>query len=188
MNHRAAERHWKIRWDELGQPTQPCVREYNGDLIDVRQRDIDLARGNPDAVFAVSRFRLWTGPEYYRLGKVQLPSPVSEARSQSYDGARHVLIRWSDLGSPRKPGRFAYRGSIVDVQEKDIAAARDNSAAVFMATRLRPYIGSSYYVLGKVDFPEDAAPTGYDSICALSNSPENQSGNQQTAFAPLSAK
>ena len=156
-NNRAAERRLRIRWDELGQPTQPCIREYNGDLVDVRQRDIDLARGHPDAVFTASRFRLWTGPAYYRLGTVQLPSPTSDACSQRYDGARHVLIRWSDLGSPIEPGRFAYRGSVVDVQEKDIAAARSNSAAVFKATQLRPHIGGPYYVLGKVDFPEDGA-------------------------------
>src|SRR5215213_10406507 len=80
----------KIRWADLGQPTEPCIRDYNGDIVEVRQRDIDAVVGNPDAVFAVSLFRLWTGPTYYRLGDVNFPSSTPAASLQSPQGARHV--------------------------------------------------------------------------------------------------
>jgi hypothetical protein len=56
------------------------------------------------------------------------------------------------LGMPSEPGRVIYRGTSVDVKQKDIIAARGNPAAVFTATQLRPHTGSPYYVLGKVEF------------------------------------
>ena len=149
----ASEQRLRIRWDDLGRPTEPCTREYNGELVSVREQDIVAAQGNPDAVFTATRFRPWTGREYYRLGSVQtvekapVPPKVEEARNEE---PRHLLIKWSDLGCPSKPGTFGYRGLIVDVQEKNIAAAAGSADAVFKATHIRPHTGRSYYILGKV--------------------------------------
>jgi hypothetical protein len=149
----ATEQRLRIRWDDLGRPTEPCTREYNGELIDVRQRDIAAAQGNPNAVFIATRFRPWTGREYYRLGSVQIaekaPAPPKVEDSPNAE-PRHLLIKWSDLGCPSKPGTFGYRGLIVDVQEKNIVAAGGDSDAVFKATHIRPHTGRSYYILGKV--------------------------------------
>jgi len=123
--------------------------------VEVRQRDVQAANGNPNAVFTASRFRLWTGPAYYRLGEVEIPSAASNARHTSQPGgARHMLIKWKDLGSPSISGTFAYRGSAVHVQEKNVVAAEGNPEAVFSATQIRPYVGPAYYVLGQVEFPE----------------------------------
>ena len=152
-----AEKRLKIRWGELGQPTEPCFREYNGDLVEVRQRDIDVAAANPDAVFTASRVRLWTGPAYYRLGEVSLSSATNEARPKDRDGSRRVLIRWSHLGSPAKPGRYGFEEAVVDVRAKDIAAANNDPNTVFTATQIRPHVGRPYYVLGMVKIPENSA-------------------------------
>ena len=156
---RAVGQRLRIRWDDLGRPTQPCTREYNGELIEVRQRDIQAADGNPNAVFTASRFRLWTGPAYYRLGEVEIPNAASSARHTSQPGgARHLRIKWEDLGSPSISGTVGYRGSVVDVQDKNIVAAKGNPQAIFTATQIRPYVGRAYYVLGQVEFPEVVSP------------------------------
>ena len=149
-----AEPRLRIEWAQLGQPAEPCIREFNGDLFEVRQRDIELARGNPAAVFIASRLRLWTGPSYYRLSEVEFPTGASEPRTESQLASRHVQIRWSQLGTPTKAGRVTYRGAVVDVKPKDIAAAGGNPEAMFTATQIRPHSGQPYYVLGRVEFPE----------------------------------
>ena len=73
-------------------------------------------------------------------------------------GARHLLIKWEDLGSPSISGTVGYRGSVVDVQDKNIVAAKSNPEAIFTATQIRPYVGRAYYVLGQVEFPEVVSP------------------------------
>ena len=154
---RAAEQRVKIRWGELGQPTEPCIREHKGDLVEVRQRDIDVAAANPDAVFTASRVRLWTGPAYYRLGEVSLSSATNEACPKDRDGARRVLIRWSHLGLPLKPGRYGFGEAVVDVRAKDIVAANNDPNTVFTATQIRPHVGQPYYILGKVKISDNSA-------------------------------
>jgi hypothetical protein len=142
----------RIRWGDLGCPTEPCILEYQGELIEIRQSEIDAAKANPDVVFTASRFQTWTGPSYYRLGILYVPQPTSaKPRKQAALDKARVLIRWGDLGSPTEPGTFNYRGMIVAVQHKDIAAARSNPDAIFSASQIRPHSGRSYYVLGKVE-------------------------------------
>jgi hypothetical protein len=131
----------RIRWEELGRPKEPCFREYQGELIEVRQQDIDAAQDNPDAVFAVLRFRPWTAPAYCRLTFLQISVTPAEVNP------RRLPIRWSELGSPSKPGTFEYRGLRVHVQGKNIEAADRDPDAVFMATQIRPHTGHPYYVL-----------------------------------------
>jgi hypothetical protein len=146
------------RWDDLGQPTSPCTCEYRGELVQVRQKDIEAAQGNPNAMFALRRFRPWTGPEYYLLGSLQGLGQVRAATvctaKDSNGDPRRLLIKWGDLGSPSNPGTFGYRGLIIDVKEKNIEAAETNPEAIFTATQIRPpHGGRSYYVLGKVELP-----------------------------------
>ena len=152
---RAIGQRLRIRWHDLGCPTQPCTREYNGELVEVRQRDIEAADDNPNAVFAASRFQVWTGPAFYWLGEVEIPNAVSNKRHTSRPAvAPRLLIKWEDLGSPSISGTFDYRGTVVDVQDRNIVAAEGNPEAVFTATQIRPYVGRAYYVLGQVQFPE----------------------------------
>src|SRR4051812_34362441 len=75
----------RIRWHDLDCPTQPCTREYKGELVEVRQRDIEAAGGNPNAVFLASRFRIWGGPSYYRLGLVEKATAPSGLKSRLHD-------------------------------------------------------------------------------------------------------
>jgi hypothetical protein len=154
-----AEQRIAIRWDDLGCPTQPCTREYQGELVEVRERDIQAAHGNPSAIFTAYRFQLWGGPAYYRLGVTESPRPVATPQAPKPDeGARQLLIKWAELGSPSTPGTFEYRGTVVDVQYKNILAARGNPEAVFTATKIRPHVGRPYYVLGKAEIPEVILP------------------------------
>ena len=154
-----AEQRIAIRWDDLGCPTQPCTREYQGELVEVRERDIQAAHGNPSAIFTAYRFQLWGGPAYYRLGVTESPRPVATPQAPKPDeGARQLLIKWAELGSPSTPGTFEYRGTVVDVQYKNILAARGNPEAVFTATKIRPHAGRPYYVLGKAEIPEVIFP------------------------------
>src|SRR4051812_43488946 len=113
----------RIKWDDLGCPTQPCTREYKGELVEVRQRDIEAANGNADAVFTASQFRLWGRPVYYRLGAVEIPTAPLDIRSklQAYDeGPRQLLVKWKDLGSPSTADTISFRGTVVKVQQKDV--------------------------------------------------------------------
>ena len=145
----------RIRWDAIGCPTQPCTREYNGELVEVRQKDIEAANGNPNAVFTLSRFRLWGGPSYYRLSAVELPAQPLDVMSKlrAYDeGPRQLLINWKELGSPSKPERVPFRGAVVEVRQRNIIAAMGNPDAVFTATKICPHASRPYYVLGNMDF------------------------------------
>src|SRR5215207_8667448 len=116
------------RWDDLGQPTAPCIREYLGEFVQVRQKDIEAGQANPDAVFVLRRFRPWTGPEYYLLGLLVISEQVRvgnvRAAKESNVNLRRLLIKWGDLGTPSRPGTFGYRGLIIDVQAKNIEAAK----------------------------------------------------------------
>ena len=150
------QRRLRIKWDDLGCPTRPCTCDYKDELVEVRQRDIDAANGNSNAIFTAFQFRLWGRPSYYRLGAVDIPTLPLDIRSkvQAYDeGPRQLLIKWKDLGSPSTADTISFRGTIVKVQDKDIVAARGNPEAVFTATKIRPHASPSYYLLGKVELP-----------------------------------
>jgi len=148
----------RIRWGDLGCPTEPCVLEYQGDLIEVRQREIDAAKANPDVVFTAARFQTWTGPSYFRLGILHVPQSASTTpRIQAAKDQARLSIRWGDLGTPTSPSTINYQGMIVAVQHKDIEAACGNPDARFSALQIRPHSGRPYYVLGKVELPVDSA-------------------------------
>ena len=109
--------------------------------------------GNPDVVFSATRAQTWTGPAYYRLGFLHPPKESASRPNamQAPDRELRLVIRWGDLGSPTKPGTFNCRGRIVDVQQRNIEAARGNPDARFSAMRIRPHTGREYYILGKID-------------------------------------
>jgi hypothetical protein len=52
----------RIRWGDLGSPTQPGNYRHGLDLVHVMIGDIKLAKGNPDAVFTAIR------PDFYPTG------------------------------------------------------------------------------------------------------------------------
>src|SRR5215217_4488833 len=127
----------RVRWGDLGCPTEPYVLEYQGGLIEVRQREIDAAKANPDVVFTAARFRTWSGPSYLSLGILHLPQPAStKPRIQAAKHQARLLIRWGDLGSPTSPSNINHRGMIVAVQQNnDIEAASGNPDARFLASQ-----------------------------------------------------
>jgi hypothetical protein len=45
-----------VTWVDLGCPTEPRTVEFNGMMLSVNQRPIDVADGDPYATFAVTRF------------------------------------------------------------------------------------------------------------------------------------
>jgi len=64
-------RHLKVRWGDLGSPTAPCVVDYWGNLIDVKQTNIDAAEGNPDAIFTATEYWPVSGRTRFLLGAVE---------------------------------------------------------------------------------------------------------------------
>jgi hypothetical protein len=64
----------KIRWADLGPPTRPCELDYCGRRVIVTARDIEVAGGDPDAVFTATRSPV-LAEERYTLGSVVFPFP-----------------------------------------------------------------------------------------------------------------
>jgi hypothetical protein len=65
----------RIRWGDLGSPTQPGEYRYGLGSVRVRQQDIDLSNANPNAVFIAVREE-YNDPSYntpYLLTKVEFP-------------------------------------------------------------------------------------------------------------------
>jgi len=63
----------KIRWRDLGSPTQPGEYRYGLDMVLVTVGDIELAKGNPDAVFTAIHPDFYSGKPYI-LTCVEFPS------------------------------------------------------------------------------------------------------------------
>jgi hypothetical protein len=67
-----AESHLKIRWGDLGPPGSPGMMDYYGQFVEVRQKDIDAAKGDPNAVFTAAHFQPLSGTgDYYVLENVR---------------------------------------------------------------------------------------------------------------------
>jgi hypothetical protein len=65
----------KIRWGDLGPTTRPCEMDYYGKRVIVTARNIEAAKGNPDAVFTAVRSLVL--PEQYFLGSVEVPGSLT---------------------------------------------------------------------------------------------------------------
>jgi hypothetical protein len=65
----------KIRWGDLGSPTQPGRYRCGPDMVEVTPGDIKLAKGNPDAVFIAIRPDFYSPETPYLLTGIEFPDP-----------------------------------------------------------------------------------------------------------------
>jgi hypothetical protein len=63
----------KIRWGDLGSPTQPGNYRYGPDMVSVMLADIELAKGNPDAVFTAIHPEFFSAETPYIISHVEFP-------------------------------------------------------------------------------------------------------------------
>jgi hypothetical protein len=66
----------KIRWSDLGPPTKPGKYRYGIYTVDVMLGDIELAKGNPDAVFTAIRPNFYSSEAPFLFTHVEFPSRV----------------------------------------------------------------------------------------------------------------
>ena len=66
----------KIRWGDLGSPTQPGHYRYGLDMVEVTPGDIKLARGNPDAVFTAIHPDSYSAETPYLLTGAEIADPM----------------------------------------------------------------------------------------------------------------
>jgi hypothetical protein len=66
----------KIRWCDLGSPTQPDNYRFGPHMVRVTLGDIELANGNPDAVFIAIRPDFFSAETPYLLTHVEFPGQV----------------------------------------------------------------------------------------------------------------
>ena len=64
----------KVRWGDLGSPTQPGRYRYGPDMVEVTPGDIKLARGNPDTVFTAIHPDFFSDETPYLLTGVEIRS------------------------------------------------------------------------------------------------------------------
>ena len=69
-------KHIKIRWGDLGAPSQPGKYCYGPDTVEVMAGDIRLAMGDPDAVFTAIRPDFYSDETPYLLTGVEIPDRV----------------------------------------------------------------------------------------------------------------
>jgi hypothetical protein len=70
----------KVRWGDLGSPTQPGKYRHASDTVEVTPGDIKLARGNPDTVFTAIHPDFFSDETPYLLTGVEIRS--RERRAQ----------------------------------------------------------------------------------------------------------
>jgi hypothetical protein len=66
----------KIRWGDLGSPTQPGNYRYGPDMVSVMLADIEVARENPDAVFTAIHPDFYSDDAPYLLTHAEFPGRV----------------------------------------------------------------------------------------------------------------
>jgi hypothetical protein len=72
----------RVRWSDLGSPTEAGTYRYGVHLFDVMLGDIERANGNPDAVFTAIH------PDFYSSDAPSCsPTSNSPARSCPYERA-----------------------------------------------------------------------------------------------------
>jgi hypothetical protein len=64
----------KVRWSDLGSPTQPGTYRCGLDMVEVTPGDIKLANENPDAVFTAIHPDFYSEETPYLLTGVEFPS------------------------------------------------------------------------------------------------------------------
>jgi hypothetical protein len=64
------DKRFKIRWNDLGCPTEPGNYEYQGNLVKVTRGNIEAAGGNPDAICTLICFTPISGPSSWVLGSI----------------------------------------------------------------------------------------------------------------------
>jgi hypothetical protein len=68
----------KIRWMDLGSPTEPGNYLCGLDMVRVTLGDIELAKGNPDAVFTAIHPDFYPDGTPYLLTHIEFPGQVME--------------------------------------------------------------------------------------------------------------
>ena len=64
----------KVRWGDLGSPTQPGDYRFGPHMVRVTPGDIKLAKGNPNAVFIAIHPDFFYSDEPYLLTGVEIPT------------------------------------------------------------------------------------------------------------------
>ena len=73
---------FRLRWSDLGCPTEPGTCEYQGMSIHVGRILIEEAGGNPDTICTVKCVSPYFGPPKYVVGSI-------ERRSWTPDTGKH---------------------------------------------------------------------------------------------------
>jgi hypothetical protein len=66
----------KVRWGDLGSPTQPGTYRFGVGLVRVTIGDIEVANGNPDAIFTAIHPDFYSDDTPYLLTHVEYPGRV----------------------------------------------------------------------------------------------------------------
>jgi hypothetical protein len=82
----------KIRWGDLGSPTQPGNYRYGRDMVSVLLEDIELAKGDPDAVFTAIHPDFYSDEAPYLLTQVEFPGQVSRNPLRAKAGSTNACI------------------------------------------------------------------------------------------------
>jgi hypothetical protein len=64
----------KVRWGDLGSPTEPGTYRYGLDMVEVTPGDIKLAGGNPDTLFTAIHPDFYSEQTPYLLTGIDLVS------------------------------------------------------------------------------------------------------------------
>ena len=88
----------KVRWGDLGSPTQPGRYRYGPDMVEVTPGDIKLAMRNPDTVFTAIHPDFYSDETPYLLTGVEI-----EVVSDAPNGAEAIreAIRDNSKSTPR---------------------------------------------------------------------------------------
>jgi hypothetical protein len=62
-----------VTWQDVGSPTEPGLYEFDDGVLYVKQRELDVWKEHPNALFTVSPIRPYVGPVRYVLGTYELP-------------------------------------------------------------------------------------------------------------------
>ena len=63
----------KVRWGDLGSPTQTGIYRCGAHVIEVTPGDIKLANGNPETVFTAIHLDFFSESAPFLLSGVELP-------------------------------------------------------------------------------------------------------------------
>jgi hypothetical protein len=77
----------KVRWGDLGSPTQIGTYHCGPHMFEVTPGDIKLAKDNPDTVFIAIRLDFFSDETPYLLTGVELPGRRAEVPTDSFHNA-----------------------------------------------------------------------------------------------------